>query len=403
MAKTLLLEPEGVIERLRIRFRNQRSAWLRGEGDWPLRLPLGIPTEKQALTHLPQVKAWSDLWANWRGPGSVSWSERRWPSLGTQTMPEVLTLHTADEVAQLINEGEAWARALDRFQRVVARWPQLSETATASYPVLSDWRDEDFQRLNNLLVWLTTHPASNLYIRQLPVPGIDTKWLEKRQSVVISWLSQLIGLTGKSDLYALAGLRRLPQFLRMRVLDPELRKLFFGLGDIQAPVEELAKLDIPVRHVFIVENLQTGLAFEDMAGAVVLMGQGYSVEPFGSLPWLRGANCYFWGDLDTHGFAILDRLRRYLPKTHSILMDEATLMRHRELWVSEETPVSVTELPGLYDEERTVFEGMLTGRWGNNIRLEQERIEWAFVQSVIGLAIQRVSARDVFDGSIVES
>jgi hypothetical protein len=389
MAKTLLLEPEGVIERLRIRFRNQRSAWLLGDGEWPLRVPLGIPTEKQVLSHLPQVKAWSNLWADWHGPGSVSWSKRRWPSMGTQTLPEALTLHTADAVAQLINEGEGWSRALERFRRVVAQWPQLSETATASYPVLSDWRDEDFLRLNNLLVWLATHPASNLYVRQLPVPGLDTKWLEKRQSVIISWLGQLVGATEKNDLYALAGLRRPPQCLRMRVLDPELRKYFGGLGDIHAPLEELSRLDIPVRKVFIVENIQTGLAFEETAGAVVFMGQGYAVEPFGDIQWLQRCACYYWGDLDTHGFAILDRLRNYVPKVCSVLMDKDTLIRHQALWVREERQVKVRELLNLHDDERIVFSGILNNLWGNNIRLEQERVAWDFAQQKIGLAIEK--------------
>jgi len=388
MAKTFLLEPQGIIERLRIRFRNQRQAWLQGNGEWPLQISLGIPTEKQTLSHMAQVKAWVNLWADWQGPGNVSWTEKRWPSLGTQSLPEMLTLASADEVAKLLNEGDVWTRAINRFRLVAELWPTLTETAAASYPVLSDWCDDEFKRLIELLNWLNAHLASNLYVRQLPVQGVDTKWLENRQGVVIKWLGQLVGVAGKSDLYALAGLRRPPHSLRMRVLDPDLRKYFSGLGDIQAPVEELAKLAIPVRHVFIVENLQTGLAFEDMVGAVVFMGQGYAVEPYGSLPWLREVNCYYWGDLDTHGFAILDRLRHYLPKVKSILMDESTLIRHQGLWGCEAKPVNAVELPKLHDDERTVFLDILNGKWGSSIRLEQERIDWAYAQHAINLLVQ---------------
>jgi hypothetical protein len=56
----------------------------------------------------------------------------------------------------------------------------------------------------------------------------------------------------------------------MRVLDGELRSYLGGLGDISTPLEHLAGLALPVSHVLIVENLQTGLAIEDLPGTVVL-------------------------------------------------------------------------------------------------------------------------------------
>ena len=36
----------------------------------------------------------------------------------------------------------------------------------------------------------------------------------------------------------------------------------------------------------------------------------------------------YWGDLDTHGFAILNRLRECFPHARSMLMDRATLLAH---------------------------------------------------------------------------
>ncbi|NOR71388.1 MAG: hypothetical protein GQ532_17115, partial [Methylomarinum sp.] len=43
----------------------------------------------------------------------------------------------------------------------------------------------------------------------------------------------------------------------------------------------------------------------------------------------------YWGDLDTHGFAILSRLRHYYPQVKSILMDEKTLEQFAHLSVYE--------------------------------------------------------------------
>ncbi len=81
-----------------------------------------------------------------------------------------------------------------------------------------------------------------------------------------------------------------------------------------------------------------------------------------------------WGDLDTHGFAILARLRGGLPHFCSFLMDRETLHRHRSLWVSEPEP-STGDLLRLTPGERRVFEELKEKILeGKGVRLEQERI-----------------------------
>ena len=116
-----------------------------------------------------------------------------------------------------------------------------------------------------------------------------------------------------------------------RLLDESLRRRIGGLNDISAPWEQLAELDLPVSKVFIIENLQTGLAFDDLPGSAVIMQLGYGVDVLGRLLWVAKASCVYWGDLDMHGFAILNRARSYLPELKSVLMDEATLRSHQGL------------------------------------------------------------------------
>jgi hypothetical protein len=388
VAKSLLLEPEAIRERLAARFRQHSRHWLSGEDAWPLRLPLGVPSEREAGAHLGRVQAWQARWADWRGPGSVHWCERRWPGLGTQRLPESVTFDSPEAVAELVGHAELWARARRRRETLAARWPRLQALAAGASDLLMDWEDADFERLVALIGWLEVHPRSGLYPRQIPVAGLDSKWLENRRRVLTAWLRAILGATDGSDLHELAGLRRPPAVLRMRVLDPSLREHLGGLGDIQAPVSELAALEIPVRRVFIVENLQTGLAFEPVAGAVLFMGQGYTVEPFAALPWLRDLPCHYWGDLDTHGFAILDRLRLHLPHVQSLLMDEDTLMAHRSLWVHEGRPAAVTELLRLDAQERDAFHGLKSNRWGPSVRLEQERIDWVYALARLSAALR---------------
>jgi hypothetical protein len=174
------------------------------------------------------------------------------------------------------------------------------------------------------------------------------------------------------------GLRPLPYLVRCCILDEELRRRLGGLSDVSARLDDLAALDLPARRVYIVENLQTGLAFGDEPGAVVFMGLGYGVGLLARLPWVARAACIYWGDLDTHGFAILDRARASLPGLESALMDEDTLLTFRELCVHEGEQSAAGVLPMLSPTEQEVYRGLKEQRWGVNVRLEQERIPWSF-------------------------
>lgn len=66
-------------------------------------------------------------------------------------------------------------------------------------------------------------------------------------------------------------------------------------------------------RVYITENNINGLAFPPMEGSLVIFGLGYGVETLSTIPWLRKVGIIYWGDIDTHGFAILDRLRMTFP------------------------------------------------------------------------------------------
>jgi hypothetical protein len=90
----------------------------------------------------------------------------------------------------------------------------------------------------------------------------------------------------------------------------------------------------------------------------------------------------YWGDIDTHGFAMLDRLRAIFPAARSLLMDRETLLAHRALWVREDTPFR-GPLMRLESDERELFEALVHNRLGDGIRLEQERVSFGRVRQVM--------------------
>ena len=90
----------------------------------------------------------------------------------------------------------------------------------------------------------------------------------------------------------------------------------------------------------------------------------------------------YWGDIDTHGFAILNRLRHHLPHARSMLMDRATLLDHRDHWTTESSPTAAT-LDRLDQAESALYADLVSDAYGRSVRLEQERISFAAVEKAV--------------------
>jgi hypothetical protein len=110
--------------------------------------------------------------------------------------------------------------------------------------------------------------------------------------------------------------------------------------------------------------------------------------------WLADRDVHYWRDLDTHGFAMLDRLRASLPRARSLLMDRATLDAHRPLWTAEDAP-HVAPLDRLTPEEAALYADLRYDRLGRSIRLEQELISFGCLRSVLDAFELTRHGRDV--------
>lgn len=392
-----LLSPEEARDFLVRRFNNQHQTWVAGGGRWPLDVPLGIPAEKDIAEDPSAVRDWASAWQSRTGPGEVAFEERQFARLGKHRLPVSLTFSDAAQVAAAVGQARRWSAAAERYQRMLGRWPLLGQgnALTSKFDMLADYSGEDFERLLSLLAWLELNPKSGLYLRQLPVEGLDTKWLEKRTGLVAALLRALrVAVPAdESDFHDLCGLRKPAHRVRVRLLCPSLRTLAGGLCDIEAPVGELAGLPIAPQAVVIVENLETGLALPDIPGVAAVMRLGNAVSALGSLRWMQGATAVYWGDIDTHGFAILDRARKAVPQLRSVLMNETTLLSHRALWVQEASQCPNVWLESLTSEERTCYDNLRANTWGQRVRLEQERLGWRGAMEALLAALSAAEHR----------
>lgn len=221
--------------------------------------------------------------------------------------------------------------------------------------------------------WLEAHRGSDFYLRMISAPGVDTKFADRHRVC----LAEMLAVPGTAaGFLAGLGLRAKPEFVRMRFsVELGLPK---GLSELSARSDELAALALTPRKALICENEITYLSVPVPVSGVVIWGKGFEVDRVGRLAWLTGTQVDYWGDLDTHGFAILNRLRAWLPQTRSILMDRETLLAHRDRWGTEQQPTAAG-LSRLTAGEHSLYDELVEDRFGDRVRLEQERVDWGWV------------------------
>lgn len=363
-----------------------------GETRFPLRLTLKGPSSPEVAESFDAVRSWiRDLVAIPRI--RIEWREVNHRVQGAQRLPRSVWLDNLDDALALVSKRHD----ANRFENV------LSLTRSAD-PVLLAWLAKRplqvielvdvWPRLLDVVSWMKRNPRPDIYLRQVDIAGIHTKFIEAHRSVLAELFDLALPASaiasehlGISQFAARYGFLDKPVRIRLRVLDQRTR---FISGptypDVTLDTESFAKLDAPVCRVFITENETNFLAFPLASETIVIFGAGYGWDALSRAEWLRNCSIYYWGDIDTHGFAILDHLRRNFPHAESFLMDRVTLMAHQALWGSE--PNQVThDLPSLTDAERALFDELRDNRMRNNLRLEQEMIGFSLVEAAVaGLA-----------------
>jgi hypothetical protein len=369
------------------------AARVTGETLFPLELRLKRPGPRDVTERFGDVRDWAR---------ALSAASRQTRGFGFDLRRETLTsrVHGTNELpVAAIVPSEADALRLIRQQAAADRFSALAQMTIGRYPALREWltrrpltalaNADDWERVLAVIDWFSAHPRPELYLRQLDIPGVDTKFIEARRELLAQLLDAVLpahtvsfAAVGAKRFNERYGLRSAPPLVRFRILDPKL--YIRGLSDVSLPPEQFAALSLPVRRVFITENRTNGLAFPDCAGAMVVFGLGYGLERLAAVDWLRNAEVHYWGDIDTHGFGILDRLRATLSQAQSFLMDHQTLEVHRALWGEE--PVDkryMSEPSRLTLVERALFDDLRCDVFGACVRLEQERIGYRWLEQAL--------------------
>lgn len=347
--------------------------------DWPYVLALGRPSRQWLLNNLSALSSLIRMLRGWEGEYGTSTIYQMREAGGPKRVPSHVVVPTADVAARLAapRKGERWEAILRRTRirtdLLRAKFPQLdAQSAARVLRSLDACDDLECDLVLRAGAWMRTHQTNGLTYRQVPIPGIDSKWLQNRKRCEL-----LEVLSGKEEL----GLVGWPALVEFSYLDPA--HLAAGkrhydswtFGDVACPAYEPSV-------VIVVENKDTYLSFPQVDGGVCVFGSGFAgAATVGRLPWLSSARqIVYWGDLDADGFEILNSYRTGGLSCSSILMDVATLERfgcygtnlekdHRTRIVRERRG-----LPHLTASENAAYDLLTDPNYTGNRRLEQERI-----------------------------
>jgi hypothetical protein len=367
--------------------RRKLAVWLSslaaGEAFVPSCFGVKGPSVSELGARFDEVRRWAGEWQRAAdGPLRVEYKKVGGRSFGVNDVPWRAWVDGYEQAWRLLGAARDAARLAGLVEQTKAECPRvvpwLARRPLRALELASEW-----DRLLATVAWIDSRDVSGMYLRQVDVPGVDTKFIGQHRGVLSELLdlqldpSRIDGATdGFEGRY---GFRRKPGYVRFRC---DASACPNGFTELSVRADEFTAPPPGTARVYIVENEVTYLAFPLPVDAIVILGGGYAVGLLESLAWLADLAVFYWGDIDTHGLAILDRLRRYFPHAKSMLMDRGTLLAHQSQWVTEAMPAIAT-LDRLTAAEQGLYRSLVDGDYGAAVRLEQERVSFEAVRQAL--------------------
>ncbi len=363
------------------------------EGLFPLRLVFKSPGSKALTEEFVSIRSWLSEIEKLNGY-RIKYKTVHHRLVGENRLPDQVWVDDLETAVALLNKQQEIS-AFSKLQQITwERAPELLDWLIQS-PLKALSLAEEWSKLLDFVLWRREHANGEVYLRQVSLPGIDSKFIEQHRSILAPLLDRILPQEQINQEYSGVkyfekryGFRSKPERIRFRLplMEPAILP---GIDcDITLTADDFCRLNrqaqfsAQIKRVFITENEINFLSFPLPKDSLVIFGAGYGFDALAKADWLSQLKIYYWGDIDTHGFAILDQFRSKFPDVKSLLMDEETLLKHRDFWGRESKPEN-KPLSQLINQEQLIYQNLLHNHYAENLRLEQERINFDCLAAVL--------------------
>lgn len=194
---------------------------------FPLAFTLRTPGVSDITHRLPAVREWVDTLKSIPHINLLSHTVNNRVQ-GAQTPPRTIVIETLEDALVLLGK-EDMARQIMALHELTLRqapflqeW--LSQNALTAHCHAAEW-----QRLLALTIWMKENPAPNIYLRQVDLPEIHTKFIEQHKTILSNLFQQALpshavnaSYSGTAQFESCYGFRTKPLRVRFRVLDAAL-------------------------------------------------------------------------------------------------------------------------------------------------------------------------------------
>jgi hypothetical protein len=158
---------------------------------FPHRLALKSPKSAEFSGDFAAARAWiDDLQQGEKRGYRIVWKEIDHRLLGRNRVPGEIWIDSFESALALIgkkNETLIFKRILDETgRRLPALLPWLERQPLRALEAAGIWT-----HVLDVLIWVRNHPRSGLYLRQVDIPGLNTKFIERNRGL----LSELLDAT----------------------------------------------------------------------------------------------------------------------------------------------------------------------------------------------------------------
>lgn len=169
----------------------------------------------------------------------IEWIEINHRQLGRNRLPLRISVATEADAIRILGKEHAAKRFAELAHQTLARFPALIGWL-ARHPLVALAHADNWNRVLAVLTWFYNNPRPGLYLRQLDIHGVDTKFIEVRKGLLAELLDAVLPPDAVDTRFAGAvnfdqryGLAVEPVLVRFRVLDP--RHRIQDLSDLTVP------------------------------------------------------------------------------------------------------------------------------------------------------------------------